>query len=64
MTHGTRLSGSLNISAIPGIDQQLHYFGKFTSERDVIDWVNAHSNLTKLFAKNTIDEPQQADRSC
>ena len=45
-------------------NRHVNYFGKFTSERDVIDWVNAHSNLTKPFAKNTIDEPQQADRSC
>ena len=44
-------------------NRHVNYFGKFTSERDVIDWVNAHSNLTKPFAKNTIDEPQDADRS-
>jgi hypothetical protein len=45
-------------------NRHVNYFGKFTSERDVIDWVNAHSNLTKPFAKNTIDEPQHPDRSC
>ena len=45
-------------------NRHVNYFGKFTSERDVIDWVNAHSHLTKPFAKNTIDEPQDADRSC
>jgi hypothetical protein len=25
----------------------VHYFGKFISERDAIDWINAHPNLTK-----------------
>ena len=42
----------------------VNYFGKFTSKRDAIDWINAHSNLTKPFAKNTIDAPHHADRLC
>ena len=39
----------------------VHYFGKFTSERDAIDWINAHPNLTK--PEDTIDEPQFAHAS-
>jgi hypothetical protein len=34
----------------------VHYFGKFTSERDATDWINAHPRLTK--PEDTIDEPQ------
>jgi len=37
----------------------VNYFGKFTSERDVIDWINAHPNLTK--PEDTMDEPQIDD---
>jgi hypothetical protein len=33
-----------------------HYFGKFTSEQDAVDWINAHPRLTK--PEDTIDEPQ------
>ena len=33
----------------------VHHFGKFTSERDATDWINAHPNLTK--PGDTIDEP-------
>jgi hypothetical protein len=25
----------------------VHYFGKFTSERDATDWINAHPRLPK-----------------
>lgn len=25
----------------------VHYFGKFTSEQDAIDWINAHPGLGK-----------------
>ena len=28
-------------------NRAVHYFGKFTSERDATDWINAHPNLTK-----------------
>ena len=38
----------------------VHYFGKFTSEKDAIDWINAHSQLTKPIAENTIDEPPRS----
>jgi hypothetical protein len=38
-----------------------HYFGKFTSEQDAIDWINAHPRLTR--PEDTMDEPQDADRS-
>ncbi len=38
-----------------------HYFGKFTSEQDAINWINAHSHLTK--PEDTLDESQDADRS-
>jgi hypothetical protein len=34
----------------------VHFFGRFTSERDAIVWINAHPRLTKL--EDTIDEPQ------
>jgi hypothetical protein len=37
-------------------NRAVHHFGKFTSERDAIDWINAHPRLTKL--EDTIDEPQ------
>ena len=40
----------------------VHYFGKFTSERDAIDWINAHSYLTR--PEDTMDEPRHADQSC
>jgi hypothetical protein len=40
----------------------VHFFGKFTSERDAIDWINAHPRLTN--PEDTMDEPQDADRSC
>ena len=28
-------------------NRAVHHFGKFTSERDATDWINAHPNLTK-----------------
>jgi hypothetical protein len=28
-------------------NRAVHHFGKFTSERDAIDWINAHPNLTE-----------------
>jgi hypothetical protein len=37
-------------------NRHVNYFGKFTSEQDAIDWINAHPNLTK--PEDTIDEPQ------
>jgi uncharacterized protein (DUF2384 family) len=43
-------------------NRAVHYFGKFTSERDAIDWINAHPNLTK--PEDTMDELQDANRSC
>jgi hypothetical protein len=36
-------------------NRHVNYFGKFTSERDAIAWITAHSNLTK--PEDTIDEP-------
>jgi uncharacterized protein YbdZ (MbtH family) len=33
--------------------------GKFTSEQDAIDWINAHPQLTK--PEDTMDEPQIDD---
>jgi hypothetical protein len=41
-------------------NRAVHYFGKFTSEQDAIDWINAHSYLTK--PEDTMDEPQHADQ--
>jgi hypothetical protein len=40
-------------------NRHVSYVGKFASERDAIDWINAHSNLTK--PEDTIDEPQIDD---
>ncbi len=34
-------------------NRAVHHFGKFISERDAIDWINAHPNLTKL--EDTMD---------
>jgi hypothetical protein len=28
-------------------NRAVHHFGKFTSERDAIDWINAHPRLTR-----------------
>ena len=28
-------------------NRAVHYFGKFSSEQDAIDWINAHPQLTK-----------------
>jgi hypothetical protein len=28
-------------------NQAVHHFGKFTSENDAIDWINAHPRLTR-----------------
>jgi cytochrome c-type biogenesis protein CcmE len=39
---------------------QIRYFGKFTSEKDAVGWINAHPRLTKPVAENTIDEPAQS----
>jgi hypothetical protein len=40
----------------------VHHFGKFTSEKDAVAWINAHPQLTK--PEDTIDQPQHAVRSC
>jgi hypothetical protein len=40
-------------------NRHVHYFGKFTSERDAVEWINAHPNLTK--PEDRIDEPQIDD---
>ena len=32
-----------------------HYFGKFTSEQDAIDWIDAHPRLGR--PEDTTDEP-------
>ena len=37
-------------------NRAVHHFGKFTSENDAIDWINAHPQLTR--PEDTIDEPQ------
>jgi hypothetical protein len=36
----------------------VRFFGKFTSEKDAVDWINAHSNLTKPV--DTVDAPPLA----
>lgn len=33
----------------------VHYFGKFTSEQDAIDWIHAHPGLGR--PEDTMDEP-------
>jgi hypothetical protein len=40
-------------------NRHVHYFGKFTSERDAVEWINAHPNLTR--PEDRIDEPQIDD---
>ena len=42
-------------------NRAVHHFGKFPSEQDAIDWINAHPRLTR--PEDTMDEPQDADRS-
>jgi hypothetical protein len=37
-------------------NRAVHHFGKFTSERDAIDWINAHPRLTR--PEDTMDDPQ------
>jgi hypothetical protein len=39
----------------------VHYFGTFTSEQDAVGWIKAHPRLAR--AEDTMDEPQNADRS-
>jgi hypothetical protein len=43
-------------------NRAVHFVGKFTSERDAIDWVNAHRHLGEPVAIKR--EPLDADRSC
>jgi hypothetical protein len=40
-------------------NRAVHHFGKFTSERDAIDWINAHPRLTK--PEDTMDDLQKAE---
>jgi hypothetical protein len=35
----------------------VRYFGKFTSEKEAIEWISAHPRLTKFPTENTISEP-------
>ena len=39
-------------------NRHVSYVGKFTSEKDAIDWINAHPNLTKPV--DTVDAPPLA----
>jgi hypothetical protein len=32
-------------------NRHVHHFGKFTSEQDAIDWINAHTRLTEPLAE-------------
>ncbi len=34
-------------------NRAVHHFGKFTSEREAIDWINAHPQLTR--PEDTVD---------
>jgi uncharacterized protein (DUF2384 family) len=40
-------------------NRAVHHFGKFTSEREAIDWINAHPRLTR--PEDTMDDPQKAE---
>jgi hypothetical protein len=40
-------------------NRNVNYFGRFTSERDAIDWINAHPRLTK--PEDTMDDLQKAE---
>jgi hypothetical protein len=42
-------------------NRAVHYFGKFTSERGAIAWIDAYPRLTK--PEDTMDKPHDADRS-
>jgi hypothetical protein len=35
----------------------VHHFGKFTSEKDAIEWITAHPWLTKSPIENSTSEP-------
>jgi hypothetical protein len=37
-------------------NRAVHHYGKFTSEQDAINWINAHPHLTR--PEDTMDEPQ------
>ena len=41
---------------------RVHYFGKFPSENDAIEWITTHAWLTKPVTENTMSEPPGADR--
>ena len=40
---------------------RVHYFGKFTSEKDAIEWITAHAWLTKPVTEDTVSELPDAD---
>ena len=40
------------------LNGHVNYFGKFTSEKEAIAWIDAHSNLTKPV--DTVDAPPLA----
>jgi hypothetical protein len=40
----------------------VHHFGKFTSEQDAIDLINAHPHLTR--PEDTMDEPKERTALC
>ena len=39
-----------------------NYFGKFSSEKDAVEWIDAHSWLTISATENSASEPPGADR--
>jgi hypothetical protein len=41
----------------------VHYFGKFASKKDAVEWINAHARLTEPVADNRTVDPEAADQS-
>jgi len=39
----------------------VHYFGNFASEKDAIQWIDAHAWLTTPATRNNTGEPAGAD---
>ena len=40
---------------------RVHLVGKFTSEKDAIEWIEAHARLTKPIAEKTIEAAQHGE---
>ena len=56
------LSGDIWRVRIMWPNGKKNYFGKFSSEKDAIEWIDAHSWLTNSATENSVSEPPGADR--